>query len=337
MSDMWQDKAVDTVPFAAPEVGAGLKTVRLAPWGEVVSVKGKFLVDEQAAASIVEAFKRHGVALPIDQEHDTLPEYAPPAGARGAVGWIEEVYAEPGKGLFGLVKWSDRGRDLVRSEAYRYLSPVLVIRKSDGRAVELHSAALTTKPAIPKMEKLAASANAAGEVTATGAAVGRAEVTLSNDAKVAALTRSTLGLPGDADLATVAQALSRRTASDAEVTARRSAEAFVDDLVRGNKLNPHGAGFAESREAWVTLAMTDRATAEKLGASLTPLVEPGRTRAPDRAVVDRMRFIGEARREWAGNRTTRGLTSEKAYVANALREAGLAPLKSEETADLVAV
>ncbi|GAG35365.1 unnamed protein product, partial [marine sediment metagenome] len=37
---------------------------------------------------------------------------------------------------------------------YRYLSPVVVVRKSDGRAVELHSVALTNTPAMENAEAI---------------------------------------------------------------------------------------------------------------------------------------------------------------------------------------
>ena len=46
---------------------------------------------------------------------------------------------------------------------FRYLSPVLLIRKSDRRAVGLHSAAVTTKPAIPRMERQTVVDRAKGE------------------------------------------------------------------------------------------------------------------------------------------------------------------------------
>ena len=42
--------------------------VRIAPWGEVDSTSGRFVVDEESARLVVEAFKRHETDLPIDYE-----------------------------------------------------------------------------------------------------------------------------------------------------------------------------------------------------------------------------------------------------------------------------
>ena len=56
----------------------------------------------------------------------------------------------------GLVGWNESARDTIRSGEYAYVSPVLSVRPSDRRVVALHSAALTNKPAIPRMERVAA-------------------------------------------------------------------------------------------------------------------------------------------------------------------------------------
>lgn len=63
----------------------------------------------------------------------------------------------PGSGLTGVVEWTERGRSLIRSGAFRYLSPVVIVRQNDNRVIAIHSAALTVKPAIPRAELLAAS------------------------------------------------------------------------------------------------------------------------------------------------------------------------------------
>jgi phage I-like protein len=45
---------------------------------------------------------------------------------------------------------------MIRDQEYRYLSPVAIVRKEDMRMVALDSAALTNRPAIPRMEPLEA-------------------------------------------------------------------------------------------------------------------------------------------------------------------------------------
>ena len=55
--------------------------ILLAPWGQVESTNGSFVVDDEAARMAVEAFEEHGTDLPIDFEHQTLGGvYASPTG-----------------------------------------------------------------------------------------------------------------------------------------------------------------------------------------------------------------------------------------------------------------
>ena len=110
--------------------------VLLAPWGRVQSTSGEFVFDEEAGAAVLAAFAEHGTDIPIDYEHQTLGGvYASPSGQAPAAGWIKELTVEPGKGLMAAVAWTDRARELLGSKAYRYLSPVAIVRKHDGRMV----------------------------------------------------------------------------------------------------------------------------------------------------------------------------------------------------------
>lgn len=64
---------------------------------------------------------------------------------------------DPTRGLTAAIEWNQRGRDAIAARAYKYLSPTLLIEKDSNQAVELHSIALTNKPAIERMDRLAAS------------------------------------------------------------------------------------------------------------------------------------------------------------------------------------
>lgn len=126
--------------------------ILICPWGVVASKSGDFVVDAQAAALVVDAFKTHGVDLPIDFEHTTVGGvYASPDGSAPAVGWIKAIHAVDGEGLFAEVEWTKRGAEWIRNKEYRYLSPVTRVRKSDARVIGLHSVALTNTPAIVGM------------------------------------------------------------------------------------------------------------------------------------------------------------------------------------------
>jgi phage I-like protein len=137
-----------------------LKEVLLVPWGTVESKRGTFILDREAACAVVAEFTKNRTALVIDYEHQTLGgDLSSPDGKAPAAGWIEELVIEENIGLKGLVQWTDKARDSIRAGEYRYLSPVLMIRQSDKRAVALHSAALTNVPAISgsRLGRLAAS------------------------------------------------------------------------------------------------------------------------------------------------------------------------------------
>lgn len=121
------------------------EVVRLLPLGLVKSRSGHFLVDEESVRSILAEFKDRRLDLPIDYEHQTLKDIQAPAG-----GWIKELFVQDGA-LCARVEWTPPGARYLQNKEYRYLSPVVLVRKQDGKAVALHSAALTNTPAIDGM------------------------------------------------------------------------------------------------------------------------------------------------------------------------------------------
>ncbi len=252
--------------------GNGLRTVTLSPWGEVKSLKGTYFLDEEGAAEIVAGFNEHGVALPIDQEHET-PSATPPGQRRGAVGWIERVWAEVGKGLMGMVKWTDRGRELIRTDAYRYLSPTLMIDNATRRAVALHSAALTVRPAIPRMEKLAASRDAETETTAMadkdrcGEIAGLLDVKLEGDDTEAAWSAIVAKIKALVKAGAQAEAMS---ASDADSTVAHATRSVLGL-----------SGTATEKETLIALgqvclaAMNEKDRTLKINALIEPWIRKG--------------------------------------------------------------
>jgi len=151
MSGMIIDSPVQSVACTVGDAATGLKTLVLCPPGSVESKHGTILMDAQAGRLIVEAFTQHKVSLPIDYAHESLDSPRAPAA-----GWVERVWFDEGRGLFGLVRWNRDTAEAIRRDEWRYLSPTLRIRLSDRRAVELHSLGLTHKPAIVGMLRIAA-------------------------------------------------------------------------------------------------------------------------------------------------------------------------------------
>jgi len=122
--------------------------VQLLAYGDLRSDHGPFVNDDQAMAEMIRAFSSKGNDVVIDYEHQTLKDIQAPAG-----GWIKELQARP-SGLWARVDWTDRARSYIANKEYRYLSPVVLVRKSDRRAVILHSVALTNAPAVHGMQPL---------------------------------------------------------------------------------------------------------------------------------------------------------------------------------------
>ena len=119
--------------------------IKILPLGHVHSQKGDFEVDDESVKLIVEQFKKRNVDLVVDYEHQTLKDVQAPAG-----GWIEDIY-KGRDAVMAKVKWTDRAKEYLKNREYRYISPVVMVRKKDRKAAALHSAALTNTPAIDGM------------------------------------------------------------------------------------------------------------------------------------------------------------------------------------------
>jgi phage I-like protein len=129
--------------------------IQVLPFGEVRSEKGDFVVDEESVREILRDWEARQSEMVIDYEHQTLGgEFSSPTGHAPAAGWVKALEDRGAKGLWARVEWTPRAAEYLRNKEYRYLSPVVLVRKSDRRAVRLHSFALTNTPAIDGMVPL---------------------------------------------------------------------------------------------------------------------------------------------------------------------------------------
>ena len=121
----------------------------LAPeWAQLIPVgsfsgrdgRGPYLLD---GASVLAAFARGGIDLPIDYEHQTLSA-TDKAGPVPAAGWIKQLEVRDGS-LWGRVAWTPKAAQLIAQREYRFLSPVFRHDKA-GRIVALEGAGLTHYP-----------------------------------------------------------------------------------------------------------------------------------------------------------------------------------------------
>ncbi len=361
------DQPLQRVACEATAAGVGLKTIRVAPWGETDSLRGKFIVDDEGVASVVAAFERHGVALPIDIEHASIDETQPPE-QRGAIGWIEKIFGESGRGLFSLVRWSARGRELIQSDGFRYLSPVLVIDPETKRVRQIHSAALTNKPAIPRMERLAASARTVDATHRLTLSEGRTmelllkalkdkmglteEMTVeqvleaalariesaAGDEAIAASVRARLNLDSIAGRDEVILAMAAHEgggAAASELAAmkvnmkEKEAKALVQGYIDTGYIIPRDTAAVSCA---MNLAMEDPQKLRTLMGGLRPIVPQGRTTAPRPETLERNALIRQAHAEFNGSPQNQKLTSARAFVSLALRDLGHAPLTELEAA-----
>lgn len=160
--------------------------IKILPLGTVHSQKGDFVVDDESFDLINRHFENRGLDLVIDYEHQTLKDVQAPAG-----GWIKKL-VKTKDAIAAQVEWTAKAKQYLENKEYKYLSPVVICRKSDGKAVALHSVALTNTPAIDGMFALVNSI----DISSPDGAEGGNSMELK---KIVAL----LGLPADATEADV--------------------------------------------------------------------------------------------------------------------------------------
>ena len=132
-------------PLSGIDLSGVPEVIRVLPKGHVSSTKGDFEVDDRDIAGIIRQFKARRLDLVSDYEHQTLSDVQAPAA-----GWIKDLY--PGEdALMARVEWTKKGREYIANKEYRYLSPVVLVKKADQHAAVFHSAALTNTPAITGM------------------------------------------------------------------------------------------------------------------------------------------------------------------------------------------
>ena len=125
--------------------------VMITPLGEFVgsSTDGKQtneIIDEESIIQMA----RQTEELLLDKDHNSMR--SPEERNTAAYGWISGLKAIVGlgdmDGLYGTIKWTPEGIELVKNRVYRFLSPVFEL-DADGRAVKLVNVALTNRPALP--------------------------------------------------------------------------------------------------------------------------------------------------------------------------------------------
>jgi len=110
-----------------------------------------WVINSEVAAKLINQISRQQDKLLIDYEHQTL--YTRENGKQSpAAGWIESLEWIEGLGLFGVgVEWTDRAKQHIKNNEYRYISPVFSYDKITGKITSILHAALVNTPAIDGM------------------------------------------------------------------------------------------------------------------------------------------------------------------------------------------
>lgn len=206
--------------------------VQLLPAGRFQGRDGRSFVLDNPQAVLAEAAKRGD--LPIDYEHQMDDPAARPAtGEVRAAGWIKQLEARD-DGIWGLVEWTEKARNMIEAREYRYLSPVLH-HYPDGRVVRVIGAGLVHRPNLVLKA-------------------------LSSEQPGAALSQvaTALGLPAEADAAAILMAVNALKTPDparyvpveavaellkdrhqqVALMSEREAEAKVDTALNGGYITP---------------------------------------------------------------------------------------------------
>ena len=144
-----------TQPFTLPDDG----------WFQISAI-GDFphattglvqVIDADAVATIVQKFTEESAkpnfpGVLVDWDHASLDLDKPTEAA----GWIMNLQQRP-DGLWGQVRWSDRGAEAISGGRYRFMSPVwrqedcLSLGEKKVRPLRLFNCALTNDPNIKGM------------------------------------------------------------------------------------------------------------------------------------------------------------------------------------------
>lgn len=125
--------------------------VKISPIGRFAgsSPDGKRTVEIVDEQSVMQMAKQTEEIL-LDKDHESMR--GPEDRNTEAYGWISGLKAIIGlgdmDGLYGTIKWTSEGIELVKDRVYRFLSPVFEL-DGDGRAIRLVNVALTNRPALP--------------------------------------------------------------------------------------------------------------------------------------------------------------------------------------------
>jgi len=273
------------------EISGAPAEIQILPYGEIATPKGDFVVDEESLKSIINDFEGKKNDIVIDYEHQTL---ADPPVAAPAAGWIKKLINKGRDGLWAVVEWTEKARQMIAAREYKYISPVFLKRVSDNKVLKLINAALTNLPNIDGMVPL----------------VNKATKIEKEEGHMKELLK-TLGLPEDAKEEEAILAVNKLKESSAQKPA--VSKAVLDAL--GLKENA-----AESEVIGTIMAMKQsHSTVEQLTSELTAIKNKLAEKEANDAVEKAMQEgkITPAQKDWAMDYAKRDLAGFQVFVSKA--------------------
>lgn len=172
---MKKPSTISIAAFAAPLAALGVDTaggawVQLCPAGKFKARDGRGPFDaghDAALQAIVNRSKEiaGSTELVIDYDHQSVFGARDGVGGTAkAAGWIKEFQVRA-DGIWGRVEWTAAAAEAIRSQEYRYLSPVLIQSKLTGNVLAIRMAALTNTPALDLAQVAASAAFSFEELT----------------------------------------------------------------------------------------------------------------------------------------------------------------------------
>ncbi|MEM5477165.1 phage protease [Pacificibacter sp. AS14] len=138
--------------IAPAQAGDAPEWIHLLPGGAQVETgdrRGPYHIND--AQAIIDASFAGETRLAVDENH-SIDLAAPKGGASPARGWITEMQARD-DGIWGKVEWTDAGRDLVATHAYRGISPVITHSKTKA-VLSILRASLVNQPNLKGLASL---------------------------------------------------------------------------------------------------------------------------------------------------------------------------------------
>ncbi len=290
--------------IALPEAGAdgaAPQFIHLLPAGSIQTFDGRGPYTVTDAEKLIADSMARSDRLVIDENHATDLS-APNGGPAPARGWITALEARE-DGIWGRVEWTPAGSELVKSRAYRGISPVMGLNvKSPKTVVTILRASLVNQPNLRGLatlhqesdvnatilKALGLSAEASEEdALAAIAALKEAKPDVAMQARIGEIGVA-LGVAADADQKVILEAARKAKDTPPAITALQSelasvttelntlktdssrtrATTFVDGAITKGTV-----GVKVLREHYIAMHMADAARVEKEIAAL-PVLGP---------------------------------------------------------------